>query len=250
MILLSGLTSCHFGEKRVKAAENHLQLAYSLVEKCDYRRALNHLLKGIKFQSNNFLIRHTLAVVYFSLKEYSLSVKELNKLLKNHPHITEARLTLAITYLELNKIEEALKELTEAQKDKTYAKPLKLVQQKGLAYFKNGELFKARKFFNEVYSVSEARDCFTLMYLGRIALKLNRVKEAEKFLKEATGYCSKTFNACDKKNYNFHYFLAQLYLKKNQKKKMKYHLKIFLKQTDKKNEFYPEAQKLFKSIDK
>ena len=244
------LTSCHLGEKKMKAAENHLQMAYSLVEKCDYRRALTHLLKGNRFQPNNFLINHTLAVVYFLLKEYNSAIKELNKLLKAHPHVTEARLTLARTYLEIDKTDEALAELAQAQKDKTYAKPFKLVQQKGLAYFKKKAWFKARKTLYEVYSVAKTRDCFTAMHLGRVALHLKRFQEAEKLFKEAGSLCLKEKHSCEGINYNFHYFLGQLYQQKNQIQKARYHLKIFVKQTDKKNSYYSKARDLLKSKDK
>ncbi len=240
------MVSCHMGEKRKRLSENHHQVAISLMKECDYPRALSHLLKGIKIDSRNFLIRYTLAVVYFTLKDYTLAIKELREVLKQNPKVTEARMTIARSYLELGKIDKALREIKKAEKDQTYSKPQKIIALKGLAYFKKREMLKAKKEFKEFLSIPKMADCFTTLHLGQTEMALKNFKESEKIFKRARLICSKEKPICEKKNYNSHFFLASLYLKKKMKKKAQYHLKIFLKLADKNNPRILMAKKLMK----
>ncbi len=236
--------SCYLGEKRKNLSRNHHQIAVSLMKECDHPRALSHLLKGVKMDSQNFLIRYTLAVVYFVLKDYELTIKELKKVLKQNPKVTEARVTLSQSYLELGEVDKALKEIKKAEQDQTYSNPLKIIALKGRIYFKKREMFKARKEFKELLSIPKSKNCFATLYLGRTEMALKNFKESENLLKKARRICSNEKPVCEKKNYNAHFFLATLYLKKNQKKKARYHLKIFLKVADASNPYISKARNL------
>ena len=240
------IISCQTGKKQKKLSENHHQIAISLMKECDHRRALSHLLKGVKIDPRNFLIRYTLAVVHFTLKDYELALQQLRRVLKQNPKVTEARMTMARSYLELGKAGHALKEIKLAEQDKTYTNPLKIISLKGLTYFKNGELLKAKKQFQEILSIPSAGDCFTTLHLGQIEMKLKNPKKAEKILKQARLICSNEKSVCGKKNYDSHFFLASLYLQKNLKRKARYHFRVFLKTAKTNNPHVSKAKKLLK----
>jgi len=246
--LVSGTQACYLTEKRKTLGQNHHQLAASLMEKCDYNRALSHLLKGTKVDSKNFLMRHTLAVVYFTIKDYNSAIKELKKVLKQNPKITEARLTLARSYLELGHIQKAIREIHKAENDPTYAHPLKIIALKGLAYFKQGEILKARKEFKEYLSVPKQENCFITLHLGKTEMALNRLKEAESIFKKSVQVCTNERSMCKKQNYDSHFFLAEIYFKKKWFKKAAYHYKIFLKQASAKNPYISQAKNKLKQI--
>ncbi|MGI9549395.1 MAG: tetratricopeptide repeat protein [Bdellovibrionales bacterium] len=245
-LLLTLSTSCQLNVKKKRLAENYHQISVSLIKKCDHNRALRHLLKGVKLDKNNFLIRYTLAVNYFTIKDYHLAIQELKKVLKQNSKVTEARVTLARSYLEIGNVEKALEQIKVAEKDQTYPYPLKVMALKGMAHFKQADFLQARREFKEVLSVPKSENCFSSLYLGRTEMEIKNYEESEKILKRAVQTCSNEEALCSPKNYNAHFFLAQLYLHQKLKKKAAYHLKIFLKQASSKNPYLLQAKKLLK----
>ena len=244
------LTSCQLAQKRKVQAENHHQLAVSVLSQCNNRLALSHLLKAIKIHPSDFKIRHTLASVYFSLGKYQKAAYEFQKIIKSSPHVTEARLSLALSYIKLKKYKQALREIKKAEKDTSYSNPLKIIEMKAIIDFETGQFLEAKKKFNEIHSIANSQNCFRLGYLGQIEMKLNNFKKAEKILKRSIGLCfreNKNQKCQKQKDYSAHYFLAKIYMKNN-KPKAKYHLKIFLRNADSSQDHIKKAKKMLTSI--
>ena len=227
------LSSCATREKNITKSTQHLDMALSLLKKCDNRRALSHLLKAIKLNPKDFIIRHTLADVYYSIGQYDRAGSEYKKILKSKPDLTEARVNLARVYINLNRIDESLKEIQRAEKDLTYPHYQKIVSQKSLAYYKKGQFQMAKKWLNEAFSLPHGKTCFNYLQGGKTELALGYLKESKNILKKALSVCANEKPFCGKPSSEGHFILARLYIKEGDKKRARYHLKLFLKRGNK-----------------
>lgn len=244
-------SACQSTDKRRDQAENYHQMAISVLSKCNNRLSLSYLLKAIKLNPRDFQTRHSLALVYFSLEKYDLAANQLRKLLNRNPEVTEARVSLAQTYIKLNKYKQALAQIKKAEKDYTYNNPLKLMEIKALIDFNQGHLSEARKQFREIYTIPNSKNCFRSLYLARAEMKLGDIKVATNLLKKSIQLCTKENKnlVCeDQKKYDSHYFLAKAYIKSNDKKRAKYHLKIFLKKVKPNHPYFLETKKILKNL--
>ena len=224
-------------------------MGVSLLEKCDNQRALSHLLKAVKFNRRDPLIHHTLAVVYFALEKYSLAETSLKKALSLNGQLTESRVTLAKVYLRMGKPSAAMKELKRAEKDLTYPGYFKLAGLKGEAWFHLKQWAKAKKLLSEATRQTGGKShCFVFTLLGRTEFQLKNYKASVKFLNKASSFCQRQTPVCEKKKFPEQYFLARSYNKLKKTFRAKYHLKIFLKRTDKSDPLFSKAQALLKSL--
>ena len=241
------LSSCAFHQKNIQKSDYHHKIAIGLVGKCDRPRALSHLLKAIQLNPKSFLIRHTLAIVYYAMGQYDLSVAEFKKILKNKPDFTPARVALARAYIDLNQPDLSLKELARAEKDITYTNYLKIVSQKALAFYKQGQYGPAKKWFEEAFSLPKGKSCFVYLNLGKTEMFLGNLSRSEELLKKALSVCQEEKLLCRELAYKEHLALAQLYIQKKDKKRAKYHLNLFLLKSKEKREI-EKAKKLLKKI--
>ena len=229
------LTACVNQQKNIKTSKYHHEIAIGLIQKdCDKPRALGHLLKAIRLNPKDFLVRHTLAVTYYSMEQYEKALIEFKKILKQKADFTEARVNLARVHIDLKQAGQSLKELKTAEKDLTYPHKLKILISKGLAYYEKGKYNMAEKFLKEAFSTPVGKNCFTYLQLGKTKLALGKLKDSEQLLKRSLQVCQKEKPVCDQDVYqeNFayegHFVLGQLYIKKGDKKRAIYHLNLFL----------------------
>lgn len=241
-------------QKNIKKSEYHHKIAIELIKKdCDKPRALSHLLKAVKLNPKDFLIRHTLAVTYYSMGQYNKTSTELKDILKQKSDFTEARVNLARVYIDLNQAGLSLNELKTAEKDLTYPHKLKVLFTKGLAYYETGKYKKAEKLLKEAFSTPAGKSCFSYLQLGKTELALGKLKDSEELLKKSLQICQKEEPVCDKRayqerfSYEGHFVLGQLYIKKGDKKRAIYHLNLFLQKV-KKGSHVEKAKELLKKI--
>ena len=246
--LLLFLSSCLTNQKNIQRSENHHKIAVGLISECDKRRALRHLLKATQLNPKDFLIRHTLATVYYSMDRYDKALAELKKILKIKSSFTEARVNLARIYIDMNRPDKSLKEIEMAEKDMTYTNYLKLISQKALAYYKKGNYRNAKKWLAEAHSLPKGKNCFIYLHLGKTELALGELAQSELYLKKALSACAKEKPVCSEPTYEEHLVLARLYLKKGDKKRAKYHLNLFLRKTKAGTDLEKQARKLLKKF--
>lgn len=228
-LLISFLTSCHTREKQIKQAESYHKIAIGLLTGCNKARALNNLLKAVRLNPKDFLIKSTLGIAYYSMNKKHKAAIEFKKVLKLKPKLTEVRVNLARFYIDTNQINLALSELNQASKDLTYPNHFKLINLKGLAYYKKKDYKKSAKWLREAFSVPQQRHCFVYLNLGKTELALGNIKKAETLFKKSISICKKERPLCAKRHYKEYLALAQLYLKKQNKNKAVYYLRLFLK---------------------
>ena len=246
-IIVFYLSSCTTQKKNIQRSDDHHKIAIGLLKKCDSPRALSHLLRAIKLNSKDFIIRNSLAATYYSMKKYEKAILEYKNILKIKPELTEARVSLTRIYLDLNQVDKALKQLQIAEKDMTYTDHLKLTIYKALTNYKKKKYIQAKKDFDEILSLPRGRTCLNYIHFGKTELALGDLTEAEHLLKKAVLQCPKEKFACKKPTFDEHLILGQIYIKTRDKKKAKYHLKLFLKKTKDKNKIRM-AQKLLKGF--
>ena len=250
LIFLFLLTSCK-SQKKIEKSDDHHKIAIGLLQKCDKKRALSHLIKAVDYDPKNFILRHTLAVNYYSLGKYEQAVKEFKKSLELQPKLTEALVGSANTYIKLKKLDEAAGDLEKASQDLTYTGQLQLIETKAFLEYEKGNYLESQKKFEEALSIPRGKTCFNYVKLGQTQIYLGSFQEAEKNLKQAFVECKKLEkNPCAVLNYDQYFAMAQLKIKKNNRKKAGYYLKLFLKKTRHKGykNKIKQAQKLLKKI--
>ena len=242
------MSSCLTSQKNIRRSEDHHRIAVGLISECDKPRALSHLLQAIKLNPRDFLIRHTLVAVYYSMGRYDKALMELQKILKTKSNFTEARIDLARIYLDKNQPDKSLKEIKIAEKDMTYTNYLKLVSQKAQAHYKKGNYQNAKKWMAEALSLPKGKNCFVYLHFGKIELVLGNFKKSEQLLKQALSTCAKEKPLCSKPTYEEHFVLARLYVKKGDKQRAKYHLNLFLQKAKGGTKLEKQARRLLKKI--
>ena len=240
------LFSCHT-KKKQQQSEYHHKIAVGLINSCNQPRALSHLLKAVKLNPKDFLIRHTLGVVYYTMMEYDKAIMEFTQALRINSKLTEARVNLAHISIDKGSPDQALKEIQKAEKDLTYSDYLKLISLKGLAYYKKTNYKKAKNWFEEALSLPKGKNCFVYLNFGKVEMALGNLQNAEGFFKKAISVCQKEKPLCGQLNYKEYLSLAELYLKQKRKKKAKYYLKLFLKKRQKGLDVQ-KAEKLLKEL--
>ena len=166
---------------------------------------------------------------------------------KGTPGFTEARVNMARIYVDLNQPERSLKEIKLAEKDMTYTNYLKIVSQKALAYYKKGDYHNSKRWLREALSLPKGKNCFVYLHLGKTELALGYLQNSEQFLKKALRACEKETPLCGKPSHEEHLILGQLYIKKGDKKRARYHLNLFLKKEERETE-QEKAKKLLQTI--
>ena len=248
LLCFSCLISCGITEKKRRQADNYYNLAVSHLEKCDKPRALKHLLKAQSLKPKDFLIQHALATIYFSMNKKERAEKLFKDIIKNRPKFTEARVDMARIYLDRGAISLAAKNLEQASLDMTYTNSRKLISLKGELWFRKKKWKQAQKWLLEARSLPGPPGCFVYSYLGRVSYKLKDYKSSERYLKQASRVCEKDSPRCEPRSFNEQYYLAKTYLKMQNLKLARYHFKIFMKQTWKKNKLRKEARKYLEKL--
>lgn len=250
--LLSALLSCQ-SQKKIEKSDNHHKIAIGLLKKCDKKRALSHLIKAVEYDSKNFILRHTLAVNYYSLGRYKEALKEFKKSLDLEPKLTEALVGLAKTYTELKKFNLAERYLAKANQDLTYTGRLQLIETTALLEYEKGNYISSQKKFEEALSIPKGKTCFNYIKLGQTQTYLDSLPEAEKNLKQSLIECKKLEKTlCAVLDHEEYFAMAQLKIKQAEIKKARYYLKLFLKKAKyraDKNKIN-QAQQILKELSK
>jgi len=236
-------------QKKIQKSDDHHKIAISLLQTCDKKRALSHLIKAVDYDPKNFILRHTLAVNYYSLAQYEKALNEFKKSLELEPKLTEAVLGIANTFIKLNQLEQAQSYLEKAEKDLTYTGQLRLITTAGFLEYEKGNYLQSQKKFREVLSIPQGKTCENYIKLGQTQIYLNSLSSAEKNLKKAFVECKKLEkNPCATLNHEHYFAMAQLRIKKNQIKQARYFLKLFLKKNRSDTKKRQQARKLLESL--
>ncbi|MBC6416077.1 MAG: tetratricopeptide repeat protein [Bdellovibrionales bacterium] len=238
-------------QKKIQQSDNHHRIAIGLLKKCDKKRALSHLIKAVEYDPNKFILRHSLAVNYYSLNKYKKALVEFKKSLDLEPKLTDSLVGLAKTYLKLNELDKASNYLKKAEQDLTYPRSLEIIATKALLEYEKGNYLMAQKGFEDVLSLPSGQTCRNYLRLGQSQMYLKFFDKAERNLKKAVINCKKLEkNSCAILDYEEYFALAQLNLKKKNQKKARYYLNLFLKKSNTNTDeaMIEKAQKFLKQM--
>ena len=244
------LSSC-VSQKKIQKSDDHHKIAIGLLKKCDKKRALSHLIKAVEYDPKSFILRHTLAVNYYSINKYKKAFMEFKKSLELEPKLTEALIGIANVYIKLNKLDRAVDYLKKAEEDLTYTGRFQIVTTRALLEYKKGNYLMAQKGFEEAVSIPSGNKCNDYLKLGESQMYLGSLESAETNLKQAVVECKKLEkNSCAVLDYQEYLSLAQLKIKQQDKKKARYYLKLFLNKSkySKDKRKIKSAKKLLKQI--
>ena len=240
------LSACVHQEKNKQRSDDHHKIAIGLLKQCDRERALSHLIKAVKYDPKNFILRHSLAATYYSMEDYKRSLAEYQKSLELEPKLTESRVSMVGLLIRVNQLNRAEKELIKAKKDKTYPDTLKLLVHQSWLDYEKGRYANAKRGFEEALSLKKGKTCFNHLKLGQTEKALGNLEPALEQLKQALFKCREMDKMpCYKHHYEEYFEIAEVYLKKQDKKKAIYYLKLFIEKSGKEVE---KAKELLKKI--
>jgi len=250
-LLFSFLLLACQSQKKIQKSDDHHKIAIGLLQECDKKRALSHLINAVEYDPQNFILRHSLAVNYYALAEYESALKQFKKSLELQPKLTEALVGLANTSIKLKRLEEARAYLEKANQDLTYTGQLRLIETKALLEYELGNYLQSQKKFEELLSIPRGKTCDNYTKFGQTQTYLGSLESAEKNLKKAFVECKKLEkNPCAILSHSQYFAMAQLKIKQNDIKKARYFLSLFLKKAKRspnKNQI-SQAQKLLKTL--
>ena len=236
------LSSCVSVSSKKTEKKNQLRynLALSLIKECKYRLALQELQQIVQVEKTNPVVFHSLALVYFQLKQYDQAIQFLQKSLELNPQFTVARVNLGRSLIEVEKLERGLNLLKQAEKDLTYPYPENIHNHMALAYFKKKDFKLAEKHFRVSRKV-KTQDCVTSLYHARSLYFLKRFSEALDILKQSKNWCE-AYVPCSSPHFEAYFFLALVYNKLNKEREAIFNMNVFLNKAEKESPYYTEAR--------
>ena len=230
--------SCVSRHKLLKSQSHH-NLAISLIQKCEFAKALKELQEAARLKPLDPDLHHSLGLVYFQFKKYQKATDFLQKALKLRPKFTAAQVDLARSLIEINSTGLAIQHLTEAKEDLTYTSPENIYANLGLAYYRQKQFHKAQKYFS-VSRKMKAKACIVNLYYAKSLYFLNRFKDALAVFESIKTSCAKKYKICALPNFESYFFSALSYYKLGALKKAKQNMQTFLSK-DKDSSYQKEA---------
>lgn len=183
---------------------NKKALAVASLIRGNYREAIKEIGEAEKINSSDPEIYNIKGIIYFSLKEYDQAEGYYNEAITLKPDFSEARYNLCGLYLTVDKPDQAIEQCSKAASDVLYGARDKALTSLGTAYFKKGDIEKAKEYYQKSLEINPAF-VYTRNELGKLYLSTGKVSDAiEEFRKAVDGY-----DLYDEAHYN----LALAYLK-------------------------------------
>lgn len=143
-------------------------------------------------------------LIYFGLKGYKEAEKSYKKAIKLKSDYSEARYNLCGLYLTLEEMDNAIEQCAKAASDLVYRSRDKAFTSLGVAYFRKGNIDKAKECYQKALEINPAL-VYTYNELGILYMSTGKEEDAvEEFKKATDGY-----NLYDEAHYN----LGLAYLK-------------------------------------
>ncbi|MFQ5786642.1 MAG: tetratricopeptide repeat protein [Thermodesulfobacteriota bacterium] len=127
-------------------------------------------------------------LIFFGLRDYNQSEKFYKKSLKLKSDYSEARYNLCVLYLRTERLNQAIEECSLASSDILYRSRDKAFTTLGVAYFKKGDLDRAKEYYEKALEINPAF-VYTHNELGKLYLEIGEYQLAvAEFKKAVFGY--------------------------------------------------------------
>ncbi len=206
-IILFLLSSCGGKEvesSREKTLNDQKGLATASLLRGNFQQALIDIREAEKIDESDPEVYNIEGLIYFYLKAYKEAEKSYKRAIKLKSDYSEARYNLCGLYLTLNELDGAIEQCSKASTDLVYRFRDKALTSLGVAYFRKGNIDKAKDCYQKSLEINPAL-VYTHNELGILYMSTGREEDAiEEFKKAVNGY-----NLYDEAHYN----LGLAYLK-------------------------------------
>jgi len=162
----------------------YIKISEILIEKKNYREAINYIEKFIKIDPTSAFAYFLLGKAYFCLEQLNLSETNLLNAIKIDNQLSEAHLYLGLIFSKKGEYDKSLKELEYPQKDKNY---------KFLASYEKGKIFQFKGIYETAINnyknaleigTEDKNEELEIKYLiAECYSKLNKFEEALSYYK-------------------------------------------------------------------
>lgn len=209
LFLICGCTTVN-NPQRQEAANLHMQIGVSYLEKANYPMALKELMTAEDLAPNNAAIESNLGLVYFLRERYDLAEKHYLKSIALRKNFTESKNNLARVYIEIGQYQKAEPLLKEALQDLTFNDyPLVYVNY-GVLEFKQKKYATSKIYLKKALEI-DRENCQAHIYLGRDYLDGDEASLAADQLEKAITFCQPL--GIDEA----HYYAAMAHYRNNQR---------------------------------
>lgn len=180
-----------------KSLSDQKTLALASLLRKNFQQALVDIQGAEDIDDDDPEVYNIKGLIYFALKEYGETEKSYKKAIKIKPDYSEARYNLCGLYLTLDQWDKAIDECSKVVSDVLYRSRDKAFTSLGVAYFRKGDIDKAKEFYLKSLEINPAL-VYTHNELGKLYMSTGNEEEAiEEFRKAINGY-----NMYDEAYYN------------------------------------------------
>lgn len=194
-LVLLALSGCGPSRSEIKdqreQAQYHYDLAYGYFFDKKTERgeaALLEILKSIEIKEDNADAHLLAGLVFMGRRRPVDAIRHYRRSLVLQPDLYYAQNNLAAAYLSMERYDEAIKVLQKLAGTILYDQQGHAQNNLGWAYFKKGDLMKARKHFHDAIMLTPQL-CPPRNNLGMLYLKQNKLELADKYLRQAIERC-------------------------------------------------------------
>lgn len=168
----------------------HYKLARNYVDAHNISMALQELRHSLDLNPNNAKAHHLRGFILLGRDDVNGAIEEFKKTLKIDPKYYPARNNLGSAYIATARYRDAIRTLKPLLTEEMYPTPYLAEGNVGWAWFKLGNLEKAKKHLHRAVFLNP-KFCLGFDELGIVLFKQGRINDAKMSLKQAIKKCPK-----------------------------------------------------------
>lgn len=165
-----------------------MQIGTAFFQNGRYPQALQEFLLAEELDPDHPAIQNNLALSYFVREKFELALKHINRAIELKQNYTEAYNNRSRILIELGRFAEAIKDADVVVADLTYPQPVRGLNNKALALFRQGSFNESRQLAIKAVQL-DRKSCLSQILLGRSELELDDIKAAARSLDRAIEVC-------------------------------------------------------------
>ncbi len=188
LLLISCTAKSPVETKQDKRVTDQKSLALASIYRRNFPQAFEDIEAAEKLDRKDPEIPLIKGLIFFGLKDYSEAERYFKKSLKLKSDYSEAGYNLCVIYLKTDRLDQAIEQCSLASSDILYRSRDKAFTTLGVAYFKKGDLDRAKEYYEKALEINPAF-VYTHNELGKLYLAKGEYQlAAEEFKKAVFGY--------------------------------------------------------------
>jgi Tfp pilus assembly protein PilF len=171
-----------------KLLSDQKALAIASLYRKNFQQAMADIQEAEKINDDDPEVHNIKGLIYFGLRDYKDAEKSYKKAIKLKSDYSEARYNLCGLYITFDKWDDAAEQCDKAASDLLYRSRDKAFTSLGVAYFRKGDIDKAKECYQKALEINPAL-VYTHNELGKLYMSTGKEREAiEEFRKAVNGY--------------------------------------------------------------